>query len=272
MAGGFNRSMVQGTTAAPQAAQTVATAIAPRTPQKPAGATAPRTPAGPRTPAPAAPAKPAEPTKPAKPTYVEPPQSFPDEDVLGTSEQQPYSSEMATLLGERESRGPLAGSTTGGETADVLAKIARVKELRSKYTPYASPEKQPWVGDARKNEVSGTFGGIESRAGYPVPSEGELASPVAFRDAAVRYAAAYKAAQQDVTKSLTDQDALVKKYMGSKTMNPSDPDYDAREVAEARKWAERQQSLETIRKGKALQGLRDTLKQYGYATEDLDKL
>jgi hypothetical protein len=218
-----------------------------------------------------APAAPVAPKTPKAPAYVEPPQSFPDEDELGTSEQE-RSPEMAVLLGERESRGPLAGSVTGGETADILARIGRVKELRSKYTPYAPPETQPWVRDARKKQVAGPYGGVESPTGFPVPSEGELASPTTFRDAGVRYAAAYRAAQQDVTKSLTDRDELVKKYMGGRTMNPSDPDYDAREVAEARKWAERQQALETIRKGKALQGLRDTLKQYGYSEDDIDKL
>jgi len=261
---------VQAATAAPQAAQTVATAAAPKPP--PPKRTVP--PAG-GTPAPArkeVPAAPVAPKAPKTPAYVEPPQSFQDEDALGTSEQQPYSNEMATLLGERESRGPLAGSAAGGETADVLARIGRVKELRSKYTSRSTPEQQPWVMDARKQKVAGAYGGVESPAGFPVPSEGELASPTAFRDAGVRYAAAYRAAQQDVTKSLTDRDELVKKYMGGKTMNPSDPDYDARDVAEARKWAERQQSLETIRKGRALQGMRDTLKQYGYAEEDIDKL
>lgn len=244
------------TSAAPSATRVPAPKPRTPAPARPAGATAPKPPA------------PAVPLRPKTSAYVEPPQSFPDEDEFGTSEQE-SSPEMAVLLGERESRGPLAGSTAGGETADVLARIGRVKELRSKYTPFSTPERQPWVGS---QQTPGAYGGTVARAGIPVPSESELASPVAFRDAAVRYVAAYKAAQQDVTKSLTDQDTLVKKYMGGKTMNPADPEYDAREVAEARKWAERQQSLETIRKGKALQGLRDTLKQYGYAPEDLDKL
>lgn len=261
--------MLQGATAAPQATQTLAAAAAPKPPPK--KATSPIAGAG------AAPAK--EEAAPAgrggskkAPPYVEPRQSFPDEDEFGTSEQETAPSQMEILFGGGQSRGPLAGSDQEGETRAVLDRIGRVKELRSRYTPYATPEDQPYVMDARKPRRQGPYGGVESPAGFPVPSESELASPVAFRDAGVGYTAAYKAAQNATVGALKSQDELVKKYMGGRTMNPADPDYDAREIAAARQMADRRQALETAQRGRELQAAKNTLRQYGYTDDDIDKL
>jgi hypothetical protein len=144
----------------------------------------------------------------------------------------------------------------------------RMERTLGAVLPGSSLARQPRVGS-----VPGAYGGTtDTGAGVTYPTSAELANPTGFRDAAVRYAAAYKAAQQATAGALSNQDELVKQYMGGRTMNPADPDYDAREVADARKRAERRQALETAQRGRELQGIKDTLRQYGYTDEDIDKL
>jgi hypothetical protein len=295
-----------------------ATRAAPK-PAPAARTPAPQTPA-PRTPAPRTPA-----TK--QRAYTEPPQSFPDEEELGTSEQETYSPEMAVLLGERESRSPL----TQGGLAAAQERIARVKELRSKTTPAGVPTWMPsgfkqdqsmsyaeqakaqgftqdksgqWTKapdrveqtletlsryvpalamtrsvvtplkpQPRVGSVPGAYGGTTATGtGATYPTSAELASPVEFRDAATRYTAAYRAAQQAAADAVSNQERYTQRFMAGRTMDPSDPSYDAREVAAAREKARRLVEVDTLKKSRDLASARATLSQYGYTEDEINAL
>lgn len=163
-----------------------------------------------------------------------------------------------------------------GQWTKAPDRVEQTLETLSRYVPALAMTRSvvtPLKPQPRVGSVPGAYGGTtQAGTGVTYPTSNELASPVEFRDAAVRYAAAYRAAQQAAASAASNQERYTQMIMAGRTMDPADPEYDAREVEAARERARRMVAVDTLKKSRDLAAARATLSEYGYTEDEINEL
>jgi hypothetical protein len=289
--------------AAPAAAK-VAGAATPAPAGKPSTATLPKRETPPAAPATktappavktAPPAKPAAFAKPAAKTGME---SLAEEQAMTSYDFDEPVSMQPNPLAELEAAAAMTSpqSLTQAETDAVLARIAKVRELRQQGQLGISGIGATSEGGVKREGGPGQYGGVmaglrplkslppssqvmvggkpqyaEARGRVAIPSKAEMGAPADFQRVVNSAGAGYKEATSRLLGIGKERDAKLKAAMQGE-LTPSDPGYDAERAARIAASVDRDLALRRVQALRDQAVARSTLKEYGVDDDEIESM